>query len=43
MNKIDYKDKEAVLLVYNLYAICRKDSFSYEDLLSGNQKKESAR
>ncbi|CUH91614.1 DUF6382 domain-containing protein [Herbinix luporum] len=39
MNKIDYKDKEAVLLVYNLYAICRKDSFSYEDLLSVIRKK----
>lgn len=33
MNKVDYKDNEAVLYIYNLYAICREDGFSYEKFL----------
>ena len=32
MNKIDYQDKEAVLLVYRLYSISREDSFCFEQL-----------
>lgn len=34
MNKVDYKDNEAVLFIYNLYAICRKDGFSYDKLIA---------
>ncbi|HPU62769.1 MAG TPA: DUF6382 domain-containing protein [Mobilitalea sp.] len=30
MNKVDYKDNEAVLYIYNLYAVSREDAFSYE-------------
>lgn len=32
MNKIDYTDKEAVLLVYQLYAISREENYRFEDL-----------
>lgn len=33
MNKVEYQDKEAVLYIYNLYAVCREESFSYNKLL----------
>lgn len=33
MNRVDYKDNEAVLLVYALYAICKGDDFMFKDLL----------
>lgn len=32
MNKIDYTDKEAVLLVYQLYAVSREENYRFEDL-----------
>lgn len=32
MNKIDYKDKAAVLLVYELYAAARAEGFTFEHL-----------
>ncbi|TAH73874.1 MAG: FHA domain-containing protein [Anaerolineaceae bacterium] len=34
MNKVEYNDKEAVLYVYNLYAACREEGFSFNNLLS---------
>lgn len=34
MNKVEYDDKEAVLYVYNLYAVCRDEGFSYDNLIS---------
>ncbi|MDF2538016.1 MAG: hypothetical protein K0S76_1037 [Herbinix sp.] len=33
MNKVDYNDKEAVLLVYRLYAASREEGFTFESLL----------
>jgi len=33
MNKVDYKDNGAVLYIYNLYAVCREDGFSYDKFL----------
>ncbi|MFT4143250.1 MAG: DUF6382 domain-containing protein [Mobilitalea sp.] len=33
MNKVDYNDREAVLLVYQLYSISREESFSLEQML----------
>lgn len=33
MNKLDYSDKEAVLLVYNLYAAAKEDGFIFDHLL----------
>lgn len=33
MNKIDYSDKEAVVLVYQLYAVCRESGFVYSQLM----------
>lgn len=32
MNKVDYTDKEAVLLVYQLYAASREESYHFEEL-----------
>lgn len=34
MNKVEYKDHDAVLYIYNLYSLCRSDSFSYDKFLS---------
>lgn len=34
MNKVDYKDKEAVLYIYNLYLKSRDEDFSYSSILS---------
>lgn len=34
MNKVEYNDKEAVLYIYNLYAACRDEGFSFNNLLS---------
>lgn len=33
MNKVDYKDKEAVMLVYRLYAVTREDGYTFDRLL----------
>ena len=33
MNKAEYNDKEAVLYIYNLYAVCRDEGFSFNKLL----------
>lgn len=33
MNKVDYKDNEAVLYIYNLYAISREEGFSYKKFI----------
>jgi len=33
MNKVDYNDKEAVFLVYQLYAVSKEDGFTFEHLL----------
>lgn len=32
MDKVDYKDKEAVFLVYQLYAICKEDGYTFEHI-----------
>ncbi len=32
MNKVDYNEKEAVLLVYQLYAVSREEEFTFEQL-----------
>ncbi|HHX12014.1 MAG TPA: FHA domain-containing protein [Clostridiales bacterium] len=32
MDKVDYKDKEAVLLVYQLYAVCKEEGYTFEHL-----------
>lgn len=34
MNKVDYNDKEAVLLIYNLYAAGKEEGYSFDQLLS---------
>lgn len=34
MNKLEYGDRDAVLYVYNLYAVCRDEGFSFSKLLS---------
>lgn len=33
MNRVDYNDKEAVLLVYNLYAAGREEEYTFDHLL----------
>jgi hypothetical protein len=33
MNKVEYKDKEAVLYIYKLYAVCRDEGFSFNNLI----------
>jgi hypothetical protein len=33
MNKVDYNDKEAVLLIYQLYAVSREEGFTFEHLM----------
>ena len=38
MNKVDYSDKEAVLLGYQLYSISREEGFSFEHLLAAINK-----
>ncbi len=38
MNKVDYNDKNAVLLVYQLYAVSREEGFTLEHLLEVLQK-----
>lgn len=34
MNKVDYSDKDAVLYIYNLYAVCCNEGYSFNNLLS---------
>ncbi len=34
MNKVEYNDKDAVLYIYNLYAVCHDEEFSFNKLLS---------
>ncbi len=41
MNKVDYNDKEAVLLVYSLYAASREEGYTFEHLLAVLQNKPS--
>lgn len=38
MNKVDYKDKEAVLLIYRLYAASKEESFTLNYLLEVMEK-----
>ena len=38
MNKLEYKDKEAVLYVYNLYSVCRKEGASFNDFCNAVKK-----
>lgn len=33
MNKVDYKDRDAVMLVYKLYAVTREDGYTFDRLL----------
>ncbi len=33
MNKVDYKDKEAVLLIYNLYAAGKEEGYAFDHML----------
>lgn len=33
MNKVDYNDKEAVLLVYSLYGACREEGYTLDHLM----------
>ncbi len=40
MNKIDYNDKEAVLLVYRLYAISKEEGCTLDQLVQGIVSKE---
>jgi hypothetical protein len=39
MNKVDYNDKDAVLLVYQLYAVSREEGFTIDHLLGVLQKR----
>lgn len=32
MDKVDYKDKEAVLLIYQLYSVCKEEGYTFEHL-----------
>lgn len=32
MDKVDYKDKEAVFLVYQLYAVCKEEGYTFEHI-----------
>lgn len=41
MNKVDYHDKEAVLLIYQLYASSREEGFTFERLTQVVQKQSS--
>lgn len=38
MDKLEYKDKEAVLYTYNLYSVCKEEGFSYDNLLEAVKK-----
>lgn len=42
MNRVDYKDRQAVALVYDLYGICKEDSYTFahlkQTILSSNKK-----
>lgn len=33
MNKVDYKDKEAVLLIYQLYAVGKEEGYAFDQML----------
>lgn len=39
MNKVDYNDKEAVLLVYHLYAVSREEGYTFDHLTRVLQEK----
>lgn len=41
MNKVDYNDKEAVLLIYHLYAVGREEGFTIQHLLECLQNNDS--
>ena len=38
MNKLEYKDKEAVLYVYNLYSICKEEGASFNNFYEAVKK-----
>ena len=40
MNKVDYNDKEAVLLVYRLYAITKEEGYTLVQLMEAIESKE---
>lgn len=42
MNKVDYNDKEAVLLVYQLYAVSREEGYTFDYLNKVLQEKPQA-
>lgn len=33
MNKVDYKDRDAVFLVYQLYSVCREEGYTFDHML----------
>jgi FOG: FHA domain len=37
MNKVDYNDKEAVFIVYRLYAISKEEGYTFDDLIKALQ------
>lgn len=44
MNRVDYNDREAVLLVYRLYAVSREEGYTFEHLmkeLNGSMKSDT--
>ncbi|MBP1756763.1 MAG: hypothetical protein H6Q59_3161 [Firmicutes bacterium] len=40
LNKVDYSDREAVLLVYRLYAVSREEGFTFTHLQEAMHKKQ---
>jgi hypothetical protein len=42
MNKVDYNDREAVLLVYRLYAISREEGYTFEHMIEVLQEPAQA-
>lgn len=46
MNKVDYNDKEAVFLIYNLYAVSKEESLTFEHLMkaiNGDEREKERR
>lgn len=42
MNKVDYNDKEAVVLVYQLYAVSKEEGYTFSHLLEVLQNSEAS-
>lgn len=40
MNKVDYNDKEAVFIVYRLYAISKEEGYTFDDLMKALQSED---